>query len=134
MTFTTTDAAAILNAGRGTAYAAWTPYFCAFTASPDGFWVVRVGGHWRRVRPAGGDARGAVGEGHERHDATDVYRDGRCCDHAHRDGGCADRRVAPQVCAARDCGDGRVVRSGHGRCDDWAYRHPRVTFRLNGRG
>ena len=34
MTFTTTDAAAILNAGRGTAYAAWTPYFCAFTASP----------------------------------------------------------------------------------------------------
>ena len=34
MTFTTTDAAAVLNAGRGTAYAAWTPYLCAFTASP----------------------------------------------------------------------------------------------------
>ena len=34
MTFTTTDAAAVLNAGRGTAYAAWTPYFCAFTANP----------------------------------------------------------------------------------------------------
>lgn len=34
MTFTTSDAAAILNAGRGTAYAVWTPYFCAFTANP----------------------------------------------------------------------------------------------------
>ena len=32
--FTTSDAAAVLNAGRGTAYAAWTPYLCAFTASP----------------------------------------------------------------------------------------------------
>jgi hypothetical protein len=34
MTFTTSDAAAVLNAGRGTAYAAWTPYFAAFTANP----------------------------------------------------------------------------------------------------
>lgn len=34
MTFTTSDATAILNAGRGTAYPAWTPFFCAFTANP----------------------------------------------------------------------------------------------------
>lgn len=34
MAFTTSDATAILNAGRGTAYPAWTPYFAAFTASP----------------------------------------------------------------------------------------------------
>lgn len=34
MTFTTSDATAVLNAGRGTAYAVWTPFFCAFTASP----------------------------------------------------------------------------------------------------
>jgi hypothetical protein len=34
MTFTTSDAAAVLNAQRGTAYAAWTPYFAAFTANP----------------------------------------------------------------------------------------------------
>jgi hypothetical protein len=34
MTFTTSDATAVLNAGRGTAYAAWTPYFAAFTANP----------------------------------------------------------------------------------------------------
>ena len=32
--FTTSDAAAVLNAGRGTAYAAWTPYVCLFTADP----------------------------------------------------------------------------------------------------
>ena len=32
--FTTLDAANVLNAGRGTAYAAWTPYFVAFTADP----------------------------------------------------------------------------------------------------
>lgn len=32
--FTTSDAAAIHNAGRGTAYPAWTPFFCAFTADP----------------------------------------------------------------------------------------------------
>lgn len=34
MAFTTSDAQAILNAGRGTAYPAWTPYFAAFTADP----------------------------------------------------------------------------------------------------
>lgn len=34
MTFTTSDAAAVLNTMRGTAYAAWTPYFAAFTANP----------------------------------------------------------------------------------------------------
>lgn len=32
--FTTTDAHAILNAGRGTPYPAWSPHFCAFTANP----------------------------------------------------------------------------------------------------
>jgi hypothetical protein len=34
MTMTTTDAAAVLNAMRGTAYATWTPYLAAFTAAP----------------------------------------------------------------------------------------------------
>jgi hypothetical protein len=34
MTFTTSDAAALLNTLRGTAYPAWTPYFAAFTANP----------------------------------------------------------------------------------------------------
>lgn len=34
MTFTTSDAAAVLNAQRGTSYTSWTPYFCAFTANP----------------------------------------------------------------------------------------------------
>ena len=49
--FTTSDAAAVLNAGRGTAYAAWTPYFCAFTASPTdtgSFTAEVVGGGYAR--------------------------------------------------------------------------------------
>ena len=49
--FTTSDAAAVLNAGRGTAYAAWTPYFCAFTASPTdtgSFTSEVVGGGYAR--------------------------------------------------------------------------------------
>lgn len=32
--FTTSDAAAVLNAGRGTAYGVWSPYLVAFTADP----------------------------------------------------------------------------------------------------
>lgn len=34
MGFTTTDAANVLNAQRGTAYGAWTPFLAFFTASP----------------------------------------------------------------------------------------------------
>lgn len=34
MAFTNSDAQAVLNAGRGTAYPAWTPYLAAFTADP----------------------------------------------------------------------------------------------------
>jgi hypothetical protein len=34
MTMTNSDGAAILNAMRGTGYAAWTPYLVAFTADP----------------------------------------------------------------------------------------------------
>jgi hypothetical protein len=46
MTMTTTDAAAVLNAMRGTAYAAWTPYLCAFTAAPptDGTFANELSG------------------------------------------------------------------------------------------
>ena len=49
--FTTSDAAAVLNACRGTAYPAWTPYLCAFTASPTdsgSFAAEVVGGGYAR--------------------------------------------------------------------------------------
>ena len=52
--FTTADAAAVLNAGRGTAYAAWTPYFVAFTADPT------AAGSFANEVAGGGYARQSV--------------------------------------------------------------------------
>ena len=54
MAFTTSDAAAILNAGRGTAYPAWTPFLCAFTADPT------VAGLFTNELATGGYARQSV--------------------------------------------------------------------------
>lgn len=51
MAFTTSDAQAVLNAGRGTAYAAWTPHACLFTADPTAagaFTAELTGGNYAR--------------------------------------------------------------------------------------
>ena len=52
--FTTSDAAAVLNAGRGTAYPAWTPFLVAFTADPT------AAGSFTNEVTGGGYARQSV--------------------------------------------------------------------------
>lgn len=52
--FTTSDAHAILNAGRGTAYPVWTPYVCLFTADPT------AAGSFTNEVSGGGYARQSV--------------------------------------------------------------------------
>lgn len=54
MAFTTSDAQAILNAARGTAYPIWTAYACLFTADPT------AAGAFTNELTGGGYARQSV--------------------------------------------------------------------------